>query len=838
MRVSKFTTLTNTQLERSLNTSITKGLTALEAANRLKALGNVYTEMAETKWWHILIRQFRSAFVYLLLGASVISFSLKEWIDGSLVLSFVIINVLLGFFQEYKSEKTLKYLKKYIVKMANVIREGNPQLINTKELVPGDLVIIETGDIVPADIRIIKNNNILIDESTLTGESIHIKKTDEPSKHEISSMYKATNIVFAGTTVLEGKAYGIVVAVGNDTEFGKITKLTTETQDTSSFEKQINKFSKFILILTTATLLLVISTHLLFKQTVSSTDLIIFSIALAVGVIPEAMPLVTTFSLSMGAAKLAKKKVVVKRLSSIEDMGSIQILCTDKTGTITKNELSVSDIFSENPEKTLLYGLLGAELVDNIKTTNNSFDLAIYNKINKTALATIKTYKRVFEIPFNPKRRINSVLISDKGNNKIIVRGAAEIIYKHLQNAPKDLMEPLNSWTSTQGKQGKRVIAIAEKEWNFDEYTAKDDLANLQLVGLISFFDPIKETTKPAIDKAERLGIKVKIITGDSAEVAGAVAYNVGIATSPEDVITGESFDKLNITEKYQVLESINVFARVSPEMKYQIIELLQKKYEVGYLGDGINDAPALKVAGVAIAVNTAADISKEVADVVLLENNLQVIVDGIEEGRKTFINVTNYIKATLASNFGNFYAMAFATFLIDYLPMLPVQILLVNLLSDFPMTAIATDNVEHEELRNPKSYDIRDMVLLATILGLVSTCFDFMMFAIFRYGSNQHLQTNWFIGSILTELVLIYSIRTRLSAFKAKVRPSLQIIILTVTAAVATIFIPLTKLGSQVFSFTPPSTKDFMFIFMIVCGYFVSTETVKTLYYKYLGRD
>jgi Mg2+-importing ATPase len=833
MRFYETTALSKDELEKKLETSTGKGLTKNEATIRHKKFGPNSIEEKTNRWYHIFIRQFKSSFIYLLIAASAIAFALKEIIDGSMIIFFVGVNVLLGFYQEYKSEQTIKALKKLMVKKARVIRDGEEDLIDTKNLVPGDLVIIETGDIVPADLRLIKCENLTIDESSLTGESKQITKQSAPILEKVTEHYKALNIAFSGTTVIEGQAYGIVISTGKDSEFGKIAKLSMETGSNSMFEKQISSFSKFTVFLTIITVSLVFAVHLVFKQTVSIGDLIIFSIALAVGVIPEGMPLVTTFSLSKAASMLSKKHVVVKRLTAIEDMGGIQVLCTDKTGTLTENILQVDEIYSHDKAETIFMGILGKNNSVE-RTTNNAFDIALLEKATKEQKSLCVNIKKLFEIPFNPERKKSSVLMQVEGKKILIVKGAEEAILPFVKGLTKEEDAKIIQWILQKGKEGKRIIAIAKKELDQDSYTIHDE-KDLTFLGLISFVDPIKSTTLKAVEDAEKLGVKLKILTGDSLEVATSVAFATGIAKDNSEIITGNDFFNLSQEMQEEKLETISVFARVSPEHKFKIIKMLQEKQEVGYLGDGINDAPALKIAGVAIVVNTAADVSKEVADIVLLKKDLKVIIDGIKMGRKTYMNVTNYIKTTLSSNFGNFYALAFATLIIDYLPMLPIQILLLNLLSDFPMISIATDNVEREELMRPKNYEAKNVIILATLLGLVSTVFDFVVFSIFSKGSAESLRTYWFIASVLTELVLIYSIRTRAVFYKALSRPSIQVAVLTVSAVVASIAIPFIKSSRDIFGFIVPSFGNLGLILGIVVTYFGTTELVKRYYYRNL---
>lgn len=842
------------QIAKNLETSLKSGLTGIETEKRLKIFGLNQVKLKPKKWYHFLLRQFKSAFIYLLLGASGIAFLLGEKTDGSMILFFVGVNVILGFYQEFKSGRILEALQNLMTKTAKVLRDGQEITIDAKNLVLGDIVLIETGDIVPADLRLVVNQNLVINESSLTGESKGVEKQTSEISDPITNYYEALNIVFSGTEVVSGKGYGIVIATGKDTEFGKLTKLSAETISQNSFEKKINSFSRFVLIITLVTIFLVFSVHILFKKTVPIGDLVVFSVALAVGVIPEAMPLVTTFSLSKSANLLSKKSVVVKRLTSIEDLGGIQVLCTDKTGTLTENVLKVSEIFSQNPQETAFFGVLeGAPIKENgfledsltkrsaptLDLIGNSFYQAILEFISPEWKNLALKYKKIFEIPFSPQRKRSSLLAKGGNRTLLIVKGAPEAIIPLCATGQENI-KGLNtqtqneySWLSQQGKSGKRVLAIATKTLDQESFTEKDE-KELTLNGFISFEDPIKPTAYKAVAQAQKMGVKIKILTGDGLDVAQNVAIKTGIAQDLNQTITGEDFFALPPEEQDLKLAEISVFARVSPEQKTKIIQMLQKKLEVGYLGDGINDAPALKSAGVAIVVNTAADISKEVADIVLLKKDLKVITDGIEMGRKTYINVTNYIKATLSSNFGNFYTMAFATLIMDSLPMLPTQILLLNLLSDFPMVSIASDNVEKEEIRNPQSYNTKESLILASLLGIVSTLFDFVALGIFSRLGMEKLRTCWFITSVATELSLIYIIRTKKPFFKAKLAPSIHLTALSILALGATLALPFTKLGQEVFFFVSPTTYNLLLILGIVLGYILTTELVKSLYFRY----
>lgn len=838
MEFINYTSKTRKEISRELKVREDYGLSNDEAKKRTAQYG--YNELISEKvsGRDILLRQLKSPFIYLLVFAACLAIILQESIEGMMIFGFVIINSAIGFFQEFRSEQTLRLLKQYVIKRARVRREGREDIINSKELVPGDIVILETGDVIPADIRFLEENDLMVDESILTGEAVPIKKICKKLSKQAGQIYEAQNIGFSGTTVVSGKGAGIVLATGRNTSIGEIAKLTLETIKTTSFEKGISKISKFILRLISVTLVFVFLANLAIKGgRTDMIELIIFSIALAVSVIPEALPIVTTFSLSRGALRLAKKKVVVKRLSAIEDLGGVEILCTDKTGTLTENKLTVDNIYSNNKQQSLFYASLSSSFLNNkIREPNNAFDIALYDKLSSGEKNDLTEYSRLSEIPFDPERRRNSVLIKKGAKSELIVRGAAEEVVSHCTNLTAKERNKIQKWIFDEGNKGHRVLAVAKKTIKQQgSYSKIEEIKRIYFIGAISFADPLKKTASDAVKRAERLGIQVKILTGDSAQVAGAVALQVGLVKSFKDVITGSQLEKLSYSKKIQALKKYSVFARVSPRQKYNIIELLEKEKEVGFLGEGINDAPALKIANVALAVQDAADIARESSDIILLKKSLEVIIDGIEEGRIVFANTVKYIKATLISNFGNFFAIATASLLIDFLPMLPVQILLLNLFSDFPMISIATDNVDNHDLKRPINYNLRDIISISIILGAVSTIFDFMFFALFYQISPSVLQTNWFIGSVITELVLIFSVRTKLFFLKAK-RPSWIIIGLSVLIAGLTIVFPFTAFGQEVFRFVRPSHTHIIWIVAIVIAYFAVNEIAKSLYSKFFN--
>jgi len=811
-----------------------EGLTAEEAARRILIYGPNAIKSTQVTYFQIFLRQLKSPFVYLLFGASVISFILKEFVDSGMILGFILINTVLGFYQEYRSEQTIRLLKKYLVSKLKIIRDGVEIILDVTELVPGDLINFEPGDILPCDVRFIETQSMSIDESVLTGESLPVEKYSIVQEGLSDDIYKLRNIGFSGTTVIGGSGKGIVIATGEKMVYAKIADLAAKTSKSSSFESEIKRFSALTLKVVATTLIIVIAVSLAIKEKPSISELALFSVALAVSVIPEALPVVSTFSLSIGASKLTKKNVVVRRLSAVEDLGEIKVLCSDKTGTLTENKLTIDEIYSQKINKTLILAYLSSVVSKMSRNSGNiAFEHAIKEEIDRLRLNGELSLNRIIKsIPFDPvRKRMSSMVLNDK-KYYIVSKGSFEQI-KDICKIPEKDLNGFEKWLAEKGKEGRRVLAVCSKAVPSKNADISKSEKEMEFIGMISFIDPIKPSAHLAIAKAKELGVLVKILTGDTKEVAYDVAKKINLIETENEVITGEEFSKLNIDEKHKAVVDYQVFARVLPEQKYEIINLLKEKYFVGFLGEGINDAPALKASNVAIVVQGAADVAKESSDIVLLKKGLEVIMDGIEEGRKVFINTSKYITSTMTSNFGNFFAVAFVSLFIDFLPMLPLQLLLLNLLSDFPMIFVATDNVDPELLKYPMKYDLKSFLLISLLLGAISTAFDFIYFASFLPFGAKTLQTSWFIGSVLTEILFIYSIRSRRFLLKAKPASGL-LILLSVIAIGFTFGIPYTNLGDKVFGFIKPDFVQVTRIVVIAGIYLILTEAAKLTFFKY----
>ena len=825
------------------------GLTKKESVLAQKKYGLNEIKVKNVSAFSVLIRQFKSPFIYLLLIAAAISILMGELVDSIAVLAFIVINVVIGFFQEYKAEKAVFLLQKFIPHGVKILRRseaspGHPkeEIIDKSFLVPGDIVLLEVGDIVCADLRVINVQNFLVNESVLTGESVPVGKTSEAMANPAfaESFGEAKNVIFSGSSVVSGKAQAVVVATGKDTVFGGIVKMVSGIKRESTYEKSILYFCKLILKIVATTIVLIFIVNIFLKGLNDVFNLLLFSVALIVSILPEALPAVVTFALSSGSLKLVKQKVVVKRLSAIEDLGNVEVLCTDKTGTLTQNKLSLEKIVSSDKKKCFLYGILSlgesmghSQIGDKLL---NPFDFALYQRVPEDILRESKKFKIVSELPFDSYRMQSAFLTQSSKNEKfIIVKGAPESILKNCSRLGGNFdKKEIEEDVKKEGQDGKRVLALAFKKVDREKNDIKvQDEKQLTFLGYFVFEDPLKSTAKEAIELSKKLGVRIKIITGDSKEVAGYVAKRTGLASGPEDLISGPELEALSKEEFEDACENKSVFARISPDIKHNIIKSLQKRYEVGFMGEGVNDAPALKTADVGIAVAEASDIARDASDVVLLQKDLRVIVNGIKDGRMIFSNINKYIKCALASNFGNFYSIAVISIFVNFLPMLPVQILLGNILSDFPLITVATDTVDVDELKRPKLYQLHLVLPLIISLALVSTVFDFIFFSIFYRQSPANIQTLWFIESILTEIALIFIIRTRGVFYKAK-RPGLWLMSLVALDAVFIVALPFLRISRDWFHFVAPPVIPLLTVFLLVGAYFITSELVKLIYFHY----
>ncbi|MBP6881129.1 MAG: HAD-IC family P-type ATPase [Candidatus Pacebacteria bacterium] len=795
-----------------------QGLTKVEVLAKRAEFGKNELPQPKFRFLRLLARQFKSIFIVLLLVAALVTFMLGEPFDATFILVFVFLGVALSLYQEYKSNATADKLQSYLVRTVTVRRDNVDVELPISELVPGDILKLESGEVIPADAVVRFASGLQVDETTFTGESIPVSKvTQEGGKSSEAST------LLQGTVVVRGLAYAEVTATGQNTRLAKVAHTVSTIETVSDLTKGVDRISMFILRATTITLVFVIVANIFIDGAKADIPhLLIFAIALAISVIPEALPLVITFSLSHGALRLAKESVIVKRLSSVQDLGSIELLCTDKTGTITENKLVYQNdyLVPGCPWHPLTLSRLTAH--DLNESHPEPFDQATNEALGEEQCAIVGKYVLEEEEPFDPALRSNGAKVRHEDGSLLhIRRGSPE--YFITQGLVKQ--SEVEGWLRDEEAQGRRVLGVG--------YDAGE---GMRFGGFVSFADTLKPSTEKTLQQARDLNVAVTIVTGDSLLVAEAIGRQVGLVASAEEVIEAEDFFALPATEQYRKMGMIRVFARTTPEQKLSLITLLKERYTVGFLGEGINDAAALRAANVSLVVQSASDVARETADIVLLKSNLGVIVEGIKLGRETHANTLKYIRATLISNFGNFYSVAMASLFITFLPMLPKQLLLLNLLSDFPMMAIAFDRVSKSEITRPQKYDFRSLYIIFITLGLVSTIFDFMWFGLFYREGAEVLQTNWFIGSVLTEILLLFSIRSLLPVWKSG-RPAPVLIGLTAFAFVATVALPMIPVAAHYFEFTTPSLGDLSLIVIVAFIYIAVTEAVKRPLARFLEK-
>lgn len=787
-------------------------------------------------WITVLKNQLRNPFILMFFIVAMIYFFTHQYTEGIILLIIMGINTGIGFYQEYHSNKAMELLQSYVQSTVTVHRAGAEHTIAVNQLVPGDIIDLKAGDIVPADCRLIESENLTVNQASLTGESTPVNKNHDLPDHKITELHDVPMCCFTGTIIVDGAATAVVFATGIHTALGAIAVLATQTITKSNLAKTTMQLARIIFILVVMSLMIVIVINLFIKvEQTSFLNILFFAAALAITAIPSALPIVITFCLTKGAMALRRHKMIVKRLSAIEDLGSVEILCTDKTGTLTENSLTVNGTYSLHKNDTMmLYAALASHKTA-YTVTSQSFDYAIEQALTLDQVKELEKYTVVHALPFTYERHRSITLVRKGDTYTLITKGSAEYVIEQCLRITAEQIAELNSWIKENELQGNRVLAVAVKEIT-QAHIAKDMLTTYDkaydTITLISFVDPLKSTAQNAIKKAQTLGVQIKVLSGDSPYVCFTIAQQLGLENTADHVVLGADFEKSTQEQKIFLVSNRTIFARVTPEQKYQIIELLQRSYSVGYIGDGINDAPALKIANVGIVVKDAAPVAREAAEIILLQKSLFNIILGIEEGRTVIINTLKYIKITISSNVGNFYSLALSSLLINYLPMLPLQLLLLDLITDFPLIAISTDKVSQHELKKPLQLSMKDISLVTFLFGLVSSPFDFIVFILFR-NSATTLQTNWFIVSALTQLALIFSLRTKMPVWRAH-HPSLALVLLSCVSTVIVIALPYTVFGQRFFLFERPSLHNIVIICCIVGIYFITTEVVKRLYYMH----
>ncbi len=821
----------------------TKGLSEAEAKRRLAEYG--FNEPARKKKRTIFVQivsKFANPLVVVLLIIAGFSFFFGENIEALLVLLMAVMSVFISFVQEYRAGKEAEKLSEMVRATATVQRNGRAKEVKIKEIVPGDIVDLFAGDMIPADLRILSCKDLFINQASLTGESFPVEKIAGSIQSKTKSISELNNIAFMGSSVVSGTALGLVIKTGISTQFGEVSKRLAAIRIETSFEKGMNQFVWFMIRCMLVLVVVIFAINALFKGNLM--EALLFSLAVAVGLTPEMLPMIVAVNLSRGAIAMSKKQVIVKRLNSIQNFGAMDVLCTDKTGTLTMDEIILEkycDVVRQENEDVLRHAYINSFYQTGLK---NLLDKAIL----KHQKLLVKQYKKLDEIPFDFSRRIMSVVVGMDDQHKLIAKGAPEEIFKRCTHYELDgeifekedlILADLKEEFDDLSAEGYRVLAVAYKnmEEKKDAYF-KEDEQDLILKGYVAFLDPPKPTAKKTIEMLKKLGVELKVLTGDNELVTRKICGDVGLDV--KGLATGDKVDQLNDEELKELLKTTTVFARLSPLQKERVIHMLRdSKRTVGFLGDGINDAPALRAADVGISVNNAVDIAKESADIILLKKSLMVLEDGVIEGRRTFGNITKYIKMGASSNLGNMLSMTGASMVLPFLPMAPVQILLNNFLYDLSQLAIPTDAVDEEYMMKPRPWNINSIRTFMMLLGPVSSFFDFVTFGVLLFiyhASPTFFHTGWFLESLCTQTLVIHVIRTGKIPF-IQSKPSGFLIFTSLLITSLGLLIPFSFLANPLgFIALPPSY--FLALFVIVSVYLLAVQVVKNWFVKQYGYD
>jgi len=821
--------------------TLPEGLTEAEAEARRISHGlNEVDQETHHGWpWRLLITT-RNPLVILLAALATISFATGDIRAGTVMCLMVVLGVLQKFIQETRADTAAAKLKAMIKVTATVVRESVAKEIPLKELVPGDIVKLSAGDMIPADLRVISSKDLFIIQASLTGESMPVEKYDARDMRDAISPLEFSNICFLGTSVESGTSTAVVVATGKHTYFGTMAASLTGQQVETSFDKGIKRFTWLMIRFMMVMVPLVFLINGFTKG--NWGEAFFFALAVAVGLTPEMLPMIVSVSLSRGAMLMSKKKVIVKRLNSIQNFGAMDVLCADKTGTLTIDHV-ILEQYCDVVDKQDDLVLLDAYLISHFQTgLKNVLDRAILDHREVHEQVNIEQYIKVDEIPFDFSRRMMSVVVQMPNNtHRLLTKGAPEEIFQRCTKFELDsevlpmdpiLIQDLRDEYERLSADGFRVLAVAYKDLEQRSAYSKDDEHELVLKGYVAFLDPPKESAGPAIAALQKHGVTVKILTGDNDLVTKKVCHDVGLST--DRILLGTNIESMTDEQLTGAIETTHIFARLSPAHKQRIVHALRAHgHTVGFMGDGINDAPALRAADVGISVDSAVDIAKESADVILLEKSLMVLEEGVLEGRKVFANIIKYVRMGASSNFGNMFSVLGASAFLPFVPMLPIQILTNNLLYDFSQVPIPTDNVDPEQIIRPRPWSMSEISRFIIFIGPISSIFDYTTYFVMLYvfgcwdpSRASLFQTGWFVESLMTQTLIIHIIRTNKIPFLQSL-PSVPLILTSGIIMVVGMWLPHSGLASSL-GFMELPALYWPILFLTLLCYVVLTQTIK----------
>ena len=814
----------------------TAGLTTDEAEARLKTYGyNLLKEKKQTDTVTLLLSQFKSPLVLILLAAAVLSIFLQDPTSAVIIFVIVCASGVLGFWQERGATDAVKRLLSIVQISSTVLRSGEAKQILLEQIVPGDVVMLSAGNVVPGDCLIIEARDLFVDEAALTGETFPAEKSVGVLAPD-APLSARSNTLFMGTHVVSGTSKALVVMTGKKTEFGKISQSLAIRPPETVFEHGIRQFGYLLMEITLIMTIVIFAVNAYLGRSILSSFL--FAVALAVGLTPQLLPAIVTVNLAHGAKEMAKQKVIVKRLVSIENFGGMNLLCSDKTGTLTEGQVQVHsaiDVAGNPSERTLQYACLNA----NFET---GFTNPVDEAIRKKSIFDFTTYTKMDEVPYDFVRKRLSILVSKNDMRIMVTKGAVPNVLDvcdQVETAEGTVQvatirdEVQHRFEDLSG-QGFRMLGVAYKSFSADRID-KDQESGMIFLGFVLMFDPPKPMINTVLQNLQNLGVGLKIITGDNRFVAASLSKQIGLTKSR--VLTGPEMHSMSDEALLQQVKETDVFAEVEPNHKERIILAFKKTgYVVGFIGDGINDASALHAADIGISVNTAVDVAKEAADIVLLEKDLSVLVQGVQDGRKTFANTLKYVFMAASANFGNMFSLAGASLFLTFLPLLPTQVLLTNLLTDFPEMAIPTDSVDTSMVQKPRRWNVRFIRDFMITFGPLSSLFDYLTFGallLVLHATADQFRTGWFIESVVSAALIVLVIRTQQSFIKSK--PSKYLLLATLSVIIVTVLLPFTVLG-RLFGFVSISPEFFLLTATIVGLYIVAAEMTKRLFYKRVG--
>ena len=823
-----------------------EGLTNKEAQKRLNSNGkNIVIKEVNRSIFYFIFNSLKEEFIIILLVLAVINFSLGDKLGSLVIVLIAIISILIRVLEDYSAYKFNKKLRSKIVSTTKVIRDNKELEIKVENVVVGDIISLNAGSIIPADCIVVNSKDLFVNESVFTGESIPVEKK-ETNKKEYDNLFDIKNVLYMSSSVISGTAKAIVVKTGFDTYLGKIGKEINTKKNITAFDKGMKDITNMLIKFMVVICLIILLVDGIIRS--NFTEAILFAFSVAVGITPSMLPMIVNVNLTKGTKALAKKKVLVKHIESIQNLGAIDTLCTDKTGTLTENKIVLQkyiDVLGNEDNSILEYAYINSYYSSGMK---NIVDRAIMIYGSKHNLDNIlPKYEKIDEIPFDYNRKVMSIIVRNKNTYRMITKGAMEEVLKRCtkvkvkgkeEDLTKELIDIVTNKSKEMATSGMQVLALAAKKTekgvlSFDENSEKE----MTFIGFVAFLDSPKKDVKKVINKLRKYGVKTKILTGDNPYSTTMVASLAGI--NSDEILTGAEIDKLSDKSLSIKVEEIDVFARLNPMQKERVVRILKSNgHVVGYMGDGINDAPSLRQSDVGLSVNTATDIAKETSDMILLEKSLDVICDGIIEGRKVYGNIIKYMKMALSADFGDVFSIMIASIFLPFLPLLPIQMLFQDFIYDFSQIGIPYDNVDEEFITFPKKWNTKGIAKFMIVMGITSSIIDVLAFLIFWHllGYNSidkesYFQTAWFITSLITELMIIYNVRTSKDIFNS--RPSKVLLSLTLLSSILTIVTPILFHNILSFHFEILSIKFYLYLLSLVILYVLIVSIVKRIYIK-----